>query len=94
MSDVEKMTVKSQEAMQGAAKLAETRGHSAVEPEHVFHELVRQSDGVIPGLITSAGGNLSGFTRDLDTALGRMPEVSGSSRRVVASSRLVKIFVG
>ncbi len=94
MSDVEKMTVKSQEAMQGAAKVAESRGHSAVEIEHLFHELVRQTDGIIPGLISASGGNLSGFTRDLDQALGRMAEVSGASRRVVASPRLVKIFDG
>ena len=94
MGDVEKMTVKSQEAMQAAAKMAEDRGHSAVEPEHLFHQLVRQEDGIVPGLISQAGGNLAGLKRDLDQALSRMPQVSGASRRVVASPRLVKIFEG
>ena len=94
MSDIEKMTVKSQEAMQAAAKYAEDQNHSAVEPEHLFRELVRQTDGIVPGLVQTAGGDLQGLTRDLDQALGRMPQVSGSSRRVVASQRLVKIFEG
>lgn len=93
-AEIEKMTVKAQEAMQAAAKMAEDRGHSAVEPEHLFYQLVRQSDGIVPSLVTSAGGNLSGLTSDLDNALSKMPQVSGSSRRVVASPRLVKIFEG
>src|SRR5690349_17021481 len=94
MNDIEKMTVKSQEAMQAAAAMAEDRGHSAVEPEHLFYQLVRQADGVIPGLVSSAGGNIEGLTRDIDSALSKMPTVSGSSRRIVASPRLIKIFEG
>ncbi|HVK62256.1 MAG TPA: ATP-dependent chaperone ClpB [Bdellovibrionales bacterium] len=94
MNDIEKMTVKSQEAMQAAAQMAEDRGHSAVEPEHLFHQLVRQADGIVPGLITSAGGNLEAITRDIDVAMSKLPTVSGSARRIVASPRLVKIFEG
>ena len=91
-NDIEKMTVKSQEAMQAAAKMAETRGHAGVEAEHLFYQLVRQTDGIVPGLLKAAGANLPGFTRDLDLALEKMPQVSGDSRRVIASPRLVKIF--
>ncbi len=92
--DIEKMTIKSQEAMQAAAKMAEDRGHSAVEPEHLFYQLVNQDDGIVPNLITNAGGNLAGLKTELETALKNLPQVSGSSRRVVASPRLVKIFEG
>ena len=94
MSDIEKMTIKSQEAMQAAAKMAEDRGHSAVEPEHLFWQLVRQTDGIVPGLLTAAGADMAGLIKDLDQALERMSQVSGSSRRVVASPKLVKIFEG
>ncbi|RYZ73567.1 MAG: AAA family ATPase, partial [Proteobacteria bacterium] len=88
------MTVKAQEAMQSAAKMAEDRGHSGVEPEHLFYQLVNQDDGIVPGLITNAGGDLAGLKKDLDTALKNMGQVSGASRRVVATPRLVKIFEG
>ncbi len=91
-NDIEKMTVKSQEAMQAAAKQAEDRGHSAVEPEHLFYQLVKQDDGIVPSLLTTAGADLKGLTRDLENALAKMPQVSGDSRRVIASPRLVKIF--
>jgi ATP-dependent Clp protease ATP-binding subunit ClpB len=92
MSDIDKMTVKSQEAMQAAAKMAEDRGHSAVEPEHLFYQLVKQADGIVPSLLSAAGADVKGLTRDLETALDKMPQVSGESRRVIASPRLVKIF--
>lgn len=94
MSDIEKMTVKSQEAMQAAAKMAEDRDHSAVEPEHLFHQLLNQADGIVPGLLQQAGADVSGLKNAFDQAMGRMPQVSGSSKRVVASPRLVKIFEG
>jgi ATP-dependent Clp protease ATP-binding subunit ClpB len=94
MSDIEKMTVKSQEAMQAAAKMAEDRSHSAVEPEHLFYQLVKQADGIVPNLIQAAGGDVAGLIKELEAALGRLPQVSGSSKRVAASQKLVKIFEG
>lgn len=92
MNDIEKMTLKSQEAMQGAAREAENRDHSAVEPEHLIYQLIKQTDGIVPSLIQEAGGDFQGFTRDLENTLGRMPQVSGDAKRVAASPRLVKIF--
>ncbi len=94
MSEIDKMTIKSQEAMQEAAKMAETRGHSAVEPEHLFSQLFSQNDGLIPDLVRNSGGDLPGLIRDNDAALNRFPQVSGSGRKVIASQRLVKIFEG
>lgn len=92
MNDIEKMTLKSQEAMQAAAGLAEKREHSAVEPEHLLYQLVKQTDGIVPGLIQQAGGDLAGLTRDLEGALSRFPQVSGAAKRVAASQRLVRLF--
>ena len=40
--DVQKMTRKSQEAMQAAAQLAESLKHSVVESEHLLLELIEQ----------------------------------------------------
>ena len=94
MSDIEKMTVKSQEAMQAAAKMAEERNHSAVEPEHLFYQLLVQPDGLVPGLLQQAGGDVLQLKKDLENALGRMPTVSGSSKRTAPSQRLIKIFEG
>ncbi len=92
MSDIEKMTIKAQEAMQAAAKMAESRSHSGVEPEHLLYQLVIQADGFVPNLITASGGQLPTVKSGLETALARMPQVTGSAKRVVASPRLITIF--
>lgn len=92
MSDIEKMTVKAQEAMQAAAKQAETRSHSAVEPEHLLFQVVNQTDGFVPSLITSAGAQTAAVKSGLETLLARMPQVSGAAKRVVASPRLISLF--
>ena len=52
-NDIEKMTQKSQEAMQAVAKLAEDRHHSAVETEHLIYEVLRQDDGIVPRVIAA-----------------------------------------
>lgn len=92
MSDIEKMTIKAQEAMQAAAKQAETRSHSAVEPEHLLFQVVSQTDGFVPSLITSAGAQVPAVKSGLETLLARLPQVSGSAKRVVASPRLIALF--
>ncbi|MDX9730293.1 MAG: ATP-dependent chaperone ClpB [Bdellovibrionales bacterium] len=92
MSDIEKMTVKAQEAMQAAAKMAEEKSHSAVEPEHLLFQLVTQNDGFVPGLLTTAGAQPAAIKRDLEVLLARLPQVTGGGKRTVASPRLVTIF--
>jgi ATP-dependent Clp protease ATP-binding subunit ClpB len=92
MSDLEKMTRKSQEAMQSAALMAERRGHPAVEPEHLFTTLLQQSEGIVPRLLEKAGASPKGMLVDLDSALQKMSKVSGGSSKVLPSQRLIKIF--
>ena len=92
MNDVEKMTQKSQEAMKTAAADAEERRNPAVEPEHLFFQLVRQSDGIVPSLIQAAGGDVRGVRDAFEGAVKRLPQVSGESRRVLATPRLVRLF--
>ena len=49
--DVQKMTRKSQEAMQAAAQFAETSRNSVVEPEHLLLQLIEQDQGLVPRLL-------------------------------------------
>ncbi len=92
--DLDKMTVKAQEAMQAAAKAAEEKSNSAVEPEHLFHQLLHQTDGFVPSLVVAAGGAgaLASLRREVETNLQRLPTVSGAAKRMTASPRLVNLF--
>ena len=94
MNDIEKMTRKSQEAMQAAAALAEGSGHPAVEPEHFLTALLQQSEGLVPRIFEKAGASVPGFLNELKSRLAKLPKVQGGGTRVVASSRLQKLFDG
>lgn len=91
-NDIEKMTRKSQEAMQAAAQAAETRGNPSVEPEHLLLELLLQSDGVVPRVLEKQGLSVKVITEDLKSRVERFPRVSGGAQKTFASSRLQKLF--
>lgn len=92
MSDIEKMTQKSQEAMQAAARLAEGERNSAVEPEHLIIEILRQNEGIVPRVLERMGTQVSALTQDLERRLRSLPTVTGNGVRVVASQSLQKLF--
>ena len=92
MSEMDKMTRKSQEAMQSAAQFAERRNNPTVEPEHLMFELVKQRDGIIPRLLESLGVQLEALNKDFEVKINKFPQVSGSSNKVGVGQRLIKIF--
>jgi len=91
--DIEKMTRKSQEAMQNAARLAETEKHPQVEPEHVVYELIKQQEGLVPRIIEKVGQSPVVILKSFKERLDKLSKVSGPSK-VTASTRLEKLFQG
>lgn len=94
MSEIEKMTRKSQEAMQTAAKWAEKRGNPSVEPEHLLWALLNQSEGIVPRLIEKTGVNPKTVLAEIEQRIEKFPKVSGSNSKASASARLIKVFEG
>lgn len=93
MSQIDKMTKKSQEAMQDAAHLAETFNHSVVEPEHLLKALLNQPEGLVPRLLQKTNFALKDILIPLDAALAKIPKVThspGSEQKPWASTRLVR----
>lgn len=91
-NDIEKMTRKSQEAMQAAAKLAERKGNPSVEPEHLLLELVQQSEGIVPRLLDKLAVPQADFLTELRKKLDRFPQVTGGGQKQFVSPRLEKVF--
>ncbi len=92
MSEIEKMTLKSQEAMQAAAALAEQNKNSAVEPEHLLVEILRQSDGIVPRVLDRMHIAVNPLIQDLERRISSLPTVTGSGVRVVPSGGLQRLF--
>lgn len=90
--DMQKMTRKSQEAMQAAAKLAESSRHSVVEPEHLLSELVEQDSGFVPRLLEEAQTKPKVLLAGIARSLSKMATLGAAPSQVYASNRLQKIF--
>ena len=91
-NEIQKMTRRSQEAMQAAAKLAESKKNSSVEPEHLLLELVEQDDGVVPRVLQEAKVQPAGLITALNKAINQLPQLSTAQSNVYASARLQKLF--
>jgi len=91
-NQISKMTRKSQEAMQAAARAAENRKNSTVEPEHLLVELIEQQDGVIPRVLQESGFTPNQVLPLLNKLIQNFPQLSQSQENIYASSRLQKLF--
>jgi ATP-dependent Clp protease ATP-binding subunit ClpB len=92
MNDIEKMTRKSQDAMQTAARKAEAAKHSAVEPAHLIFELLVQEQGIVPQVLSSLNAPIKNIVGGVEVLLQNLPKVSGSNVKIVASQELIKLF--
>ncbi len=75
----ESFTVKVQEALDRAQRLARERGHGALEAEHVLAALLEDEPGVARELFSKLGADPDALGREVEGALARKPRVSGSA---------------
>ncbi|MFH1146901.1 MAG: ATP-dependent chaperone ClpB [Pseudomonadota bacterium] len=75
---LDKLTVKSQEAMQSAQQLAESRGHQQIEPEHLLIVLLQQAEGLIASILKKMGVEIGAIVSDLDRYMNKLPKISGA----------------
>ena len=73
----DRLTLKSQEMIQEAQRLAERFGHQQIEPEHLLGALLQQKEGVVPPVLGKIGANQTQLQKEIEAVLGKMPGVSG-----------------
>jgi ATP-dependent Clp protease ATP-binding subunit ClpB len=88
---LDKLTTKSQEALQQAQGLADKRNHQAIEVEHLLFALMGQKEGVVLSLLQKLGVPLTAVTERLQKALDRLPQVTGGGNSYI-TPRLKKII--
>jgi ATP-dependent Clp protease ATP-binding subunit ClpB len=89
---LDKLTTKSQEALQQAQGLAEKRNHQAIDVEHLLFALMGQKEGVVLALLQKLGMPLTTVTERLQKALDRLPQVTGAAGQTYISPRLKKVI--
>ncbi len=88
----EKLTVKSQEALQGAQALAGENGNPEVLPLHLLAALLEDKDGVVLPVLERVGVNVGSLRQALATAVQKLPKVSGSSAQPSLSQALTRVI--
>ena len=76
---MENFTIKSQEAVQSAHRLAESKGHQQIDAEHLFWSLLNDDEGVAAQIIKRIGINITLLKKDVEVVLDRMPKVIGAT---------------
>ena len=75
--DLEKLTRKSQDALQAANAIAVEMNHQEIVPLHVVLALVRDEKGVVPSILTKLGVETPAAETAMLSALRKLPQVSG-----------------
>jgi len=83
--DPNKLTMKSQAALEAAREQAVARSHQAIEPEHVLLALLSDADGVIYPLLHRLGMSPRALRDQVDEALDRIPRVYAQGAEVRVS---------
>ncbi|HEX8042654.1 ATP-dependent chaperone ClpB [Candidatus Deferrimicrobium sp.] len=91
MISLDKLTVKSQEALQDAVRLASERSHAEVEGEHLLCAFLRQEGGVTGELLARTGVSSQRLLSEVEGLLASLPKVSGGVSRGL-SPRLEPLF--
>jgi ATP-dependent Clp protease ATP-binding subunit ClpB len=77
--NLQKFTVKAQEAVQQATELAASRNHQHLEPAHLLHAFLSDETGVVQSILSKLDVNPAIFETRIEEALEKLPVVTGSS---------------
>jgi ATP-dependent Clp protease ATP-binding subunit ClpB len=77
--DMNRMTVKLQEALQAASAHAMRRSHQGIDVEHLLLALLEQGEGLTGPLLEQAGVSVPAVQRAAEQALSKLPQVQGAA---------------
>lgn len=88
----EQYTQKAIEAVNQSQQIALEFSHQAVEPGHLLLALLRQSDGLVPAILTRVAGSDAGLTADVEKSLQAQPKVYGGNASLSATQSTARVF--
>jgi ATP-dependent Clp protease ATP-binding subunit ClpB len=89
----ETFTVKVQEALERAQRLAREHGHQSLEPEHVLLALLTdEQGGVTRALLEKVGTDPDALAADVEGAIARKPRVTGGGSELYLANDLRQAF--
>jgi ATP-dependent Clp protease ATP-binding subunit ClpB len=73
----ERFTIRAQEAIATAVRLAQSRRNPQVKPDHVLAALLEDAQGIAVSILRKLGADLATINKQLDEALAALPVTQG-----------------
>jgi len=86
----DRYTVKSQEALERAQRLAREHGHQELNPEHLLVALLHETDGTVAALLSKLGAARETLLARAEEEMTKLPRVQGGDRYL--GERLRKVL--
>ena len=74
---MDRLTIKSQEALQEAQRIAQSSSHQEIDGEHLLLAMINQSESLIPDLLEKVGVTAAQLKADLEQEIKRRHQVQG-----------------
>lgn len=82
-----KLTLKSQEALQKAQDLASNNSNQQIEPAHLFQALLQEKEGIVTSILMKLGVNRDLLESRVEEIINSYPKVSGAGAGNITISR-------
>ncbi len=91
---MDKFTIKSQETIQEAQRLAVKKGNQQLDAEHLLWALLEDEEGVASQILKRLGINTTSLQKDVEEAIDKFPKVIGATPlgQIYISPRLKEVF--
>lgn len=89
--NVNKFTIKSQEAVQQAQQIALAQSHQAIDSSHILKGIMKVDENLTPFILKKLNVNPQILDQGLDRVMNTLPKVSGSSSQHL-STHAIQIF--
>ena len=91
---IDKFTIKAQEILSQAQRIASENGHQSIDDIHLMSAMLKQKDGIIIPMLKKLEVNIDDFSSKIDDTLARQPKVSGQTAQIYISPELNDVLNG
>lgn len=91
---MDRLTIKSQEALEEAQRLAERKGNQELQPEHLLWALLEDEEGIVSQTLKRLGIDIKFLQSDVEKEIDRLPKVVGATPlgQIYISPRLKEVL--
>ena len=89
---LDRFTIKSQEALQEAIRLAADRRNTETAPEHLLIALLDQQEGIVNPVLRKVGADPAAVRSEVGGKLDRLPTITAGAREPATSRELLDVL--